>query len=260
MSTTVELRRRVLLIDDDPSFLEMIGRVLRELSRGTWEILVADNASTALGIMQERPVHLVVLDVRMPVLDGTQFLRLLGRRHPQLIKAVLTGYATESARTACLNEGADLFLEKPRTRSEQESLYAALNELLKTRSEEGFQGLLRRVGLVDVIQLECLSGRSGLLVIQAPRRNGQIYIRDGALIHAVCGDLSGQKALNRLLRLQRGEFRLIAYAEPPEQTLHNSWESLLMEAVRVRDETHHLGEGDTSLLQAPHASGNQQEA
>jgi CheY-like chemotaxis protein len=250
MSTTIEIRRRVLFIDDDPAFLEMIARVLHELSQGAWEILVADNVSKALDIMQERPVHLAVLDIQMPVLDGTQFLRLLSRRHPQLIKAVLTGFASDSARAESLSQGADLFLEKPRSRTEQESLYAALNELLKTRSEDGFQGLLRRVGLVDVIQLECLSGRSCVLTIQAPRRHGEIFIRDGNLIHAACGELTGQKALNRLLRLQRGEFRLVAYVDPPEQSLHSSWESLLMEAAQVRDEMSQSGESDTLMLQA----------
>jgi CheY-like chemotaxis protein len=257
MSTTIEIRRRLLFVDDDPAFLEMIQGVLQELSGGRWEIYVADTVSSALGILEERAVQLVVLDLQMPVLDGTQYLRLLGRRYPNLLKAVLTGFATESARDACLSHGADLFLEKPRDRAEQESLYAALNELLKLRSEDGFRGLLRRVGLVDLIQLECLSGRSCVLVIQTPRRTGKIYIQDGALVHAVCGEEIGQKALNRLLRLRRGEFRLTTYVDSPERSLHDSWEALLMEAVQVQDETALLGEGDTILLRTESQSDEQ---
>jgi CheY-like chemotaxis protein len=251
MSTTIESRRRVLFIDDDPAFLEMIRRVSTELSRGAWEVLVADSAALALGILGEQTVHLAVLDVEMPVLDGAQFLGLLNRRHPQLIKAVLTGYATESIRAACLANGAELFLEKPRTRSGQESLVAALNELLKIRAEEGFQGVLRRVGLVDLIQLECLNRHSCVLLVKGRWRAGEIYIRDGAIIHAVCGDRTGQKAMNRLLRLERGEFRLKSFSAPSEESIAGSWESILMEAMQVRDETRHLGEGDTLVIKAP---------
>jgi two-component system, chemotaxis family, protein-glutamate methylesterase/glutaminase len=252
MSTSFESRRRVLLVDDDRQFLESMERVLGALSHGSWEIHLAENPARVLELLQEHTVHLVVIDVEMPVLDGIQLLGLLNRRFPQILKVVLTGFGSESIRAACLSNGAELFLEKPRCASEQESLFAALNELMRSRPEEGFHGVLRRVGLVDVIQLECLCRHSSVLEIKSSRRKGVIYIEDGTIIHAQCGTLVGQEALNKMLRLSRGEFRLRSYVAPPERSFDGSWESTLMEAARARDESGQLGEGDTLFWKASH--------
>jgi two-component system chemotaxis response regulator CheB len=253
MSTSFDSRRRVLFVDDDRQFLESMARVLGGLSHGSWEIHLAESPARVLELLQEHTVHLVVIDVEMPVLDGIQLLGLLNRRYPQVLKVVLTGFGSESVRAACLSNGAELFLEKPRSTSEQESLFAALNELMRSKPEDGFHGVLRRVGLVDVIQLECLCRHSSVLEIKSSRRKGEIYIEDGTLIHAQCGALIGQEALNKMLRLSRGEFRLKSYVAPPERSLEGSWESMLMEAARVRDESGQLGEGDTLLWKASKA-------
>jgi hypothetical protein len=123
-----------------------------------------------------------------------------------------------------------------------------LNEVLTRRSEEGFQGVLQQVGLVDVIQMACLGGSSAVLEVKSPRKNGEVFIRNGAIIHAQAGLDTGQEALNRLLRLRRGEFRTRAFVEPVEESISAPWEFLLMEGAQFRDETMHLGEGDTLLL------------
>ncbi len=237
MNTTLETRRRVLFVDDDPQFLETMRRVLGGYSRGLWEIQTAENASQALAFLQKKAAHLVVIDVQMPVVDGLQFLTLLNRRYPNLLKVVLTGYATEAYRVACLSNGAELFLEKPKTQAQLESLYATLNELLKFQPEAGFRGVLRRVGLQDVIQMECLGASSSVLQVKTGRQRGKIYIQDGAIVHAEVGEHQGEAAFNHLLALKGGEFSLHPFSEPPQRTIEGQWEFLLMEAARRRDET-----------------------
>ncbi|HKS38426.1 MAG TPA: response regulator [Verrucomicrobiae bacterium] len=236
MATTVQHRRRILFVDDDPRFLEMIERVMSVWSKGSWEIHLAHNTGKALSIIQEHPINLVAIDVQMPVVDGLQFLTLLNRKYPNLQKVVLTGYANDNYRAACLSNGAELFLEKPTNIEGLESIFATLNEIIKWQPEEGFRGVLRRVGLQEVLQMECLSRNSSLLEITAGNEQGEIYIRDGAIIHAVSGNRKGEPAFNYLLALKGGEFRLKPFEEPPEQTITGSWEFLLMEAARMRDE------------------------
>lgn len=228
--------RRILFVDDDPQFLQMIERVMLLWSKSNLEILSAESVSAALKILQDQPLDLVVLDVCMPVVDGLQFLSMLNRRYPGLQKVVLTGYATEAYRTACLSNGAELFLEKPRTSDGMESIFATLDELARWKPEPGFRGVLRRVGLIDVIQMECLARSSSLLAVTGPNASGSIYIKEGAIIHAECGPLKGEEAFKKLLTLASGDFRLNPFAEPPEQTIASSWESLLMDAAQSRDE------------------------
>jgi CheY-like chemotaxis protein len=263
METSFTGRRRVLFLDDDVRFLELMERLAANFSRGEWEIHIAENAAGALAIIESVSPHLVVIDVQMSVVDGLQFLTLINRRYPQIVKVVVTGYATEAYRVACLSNGAELFLEKPRTAEGQQSLFAALKELLKIQPEEGFRGVLRRVGLTDVIQMECLGMKSSVLEISGPRHRGRVFIRDGAIIHAEAGDRQGEEALNFLLTLSGGEFRLAPFSPPPRESISGQWEFLLMEAARVRDESQGMGEVITDnsadnnpsvldeLLQAP---------
>ena len=238
MSQSQAAKRRVLFVDDDPRFLDMIQRVMTAHSQGTWEVLTAESASQAMGFLQKNPVDLVAIDVQMPVVDGLQFLTLLNRRYPNLSKVVLTGFASEAYRVACLSNGAELFLEKPMTAADQQALHAALTKVMNTQPEpeEGFRGVLRRVGLADVIQMECLSVGSSVLEISGARGSGRIFIQEGAIVHAETGSRQGEAALQSLLSLRGGEFKLEPFQAPPSHTIDAPWEFLLMEAAQKRDE------------------------
>jgi CheY-like chemotaxis protein len=249
MSQSQTAKRRVLFVDDDPRFLDMIQRVMTAHSQGTWEVLTAESASQAMGFLQKDPVDLVAIDVQMPVVDGLQFLTLLNRRYPNLSKVVLTGFASEAYRVACLSNGAELFLEKPMTTADQQALHAALTKVMNTQPEpeEGFRGVLRRVGLADVIQMECLSVGSSVLEISGARGSGRIFIQEGAIVHAETGSRQGEAALQALLSLRGGEFKLEPFQAPPSHTIDAPWEFLLMEAAQKRDEAG----GEAELKVAP---------
>jgi CheY-like chemotaxis protein len=228
---------RILFVDDDPVFLGTIGDLFSAWSQDSWHIHRANSADQALEILKTEKMDLVVVDANMPVLDGVQFLRILTRRHPDLKKVMLTGLATEEKRTACLANGAELFIEKPRSSDGLRSVFVMLDELMTWKPREGFQGMLRKVGLQDVIQMECLGRNSCVLEITNAQASGRLYIEDGSLIHAAVGTSSGEKALQKLLSFTGGSFQLLPFEPPPQRTINGPWEFLLMEAARVRDET-----------------------
>jgi CheY-like chemotaxis protein len=177
-----------------------------------------------------------VVDINMPMLDGLQFLRILNRRYPGVKKVTLTAYATEENRAACLANGAEFFIEKPRTVEGYKSVFVILEELATWAPADGFHGMLRKVGLNDVIQMECLGRNSSILEIHNQQTFGRIFIEAGNLVHAVLGEETGEKALHKLLAVSGGEFKLLPYASPGIRTIEGPWEFLLMEAARVRDE------------------------
>lgn len=236
MSVPNRKLRRVLFVDDDPQFLETLKELMGVYSDGQWEITTAESASRAFGVLQDQPVDLAVLDVQMGVMDGIQMLSLLNRGYPNVQKVVLTGFANERYRAACLSNGVELFLEKPSSQEGWRSLYTALNELLKFKPEEGFRGVLRRVGLQDVLQMECLARSSSILEISNAQLQGRIYVENGQIIHAEAAELGSEDAFNQLMGLTGGQFNLKPFAEPPARTISGPWEFLLMEAARKRDE------------------------
>src|SRR5881396_2186715 len=87
MAPAIPNRKTVLFLDDEAQFLELLQPIMERLSRGEWEVLVAAESSAALSALDSRPVDLVVLDIRMPVVDGMQLLNLIHRKQPQLKKA-----------------------------------------------------------------------------------------------------------------------------------------------------------------------------
>jgi CheY-like chemotaxis protein len=230
-------QRQILFVDDEDVFLETIRDLFVILSNNTWRIHCAASADQALQILKANKIELAIVDIVMPVLDGAQFLRILQRRYPDLKKTILTGNATEENRSDCLANGADLFIEKPHSSEGLKSIFVMLDELITWTPREGFQGLLRRVGLQDVIQMECLGRNSSILEVHNDQMRGRIYIENGGIIHAAAGDAAGERALQQLLALAGGSFELLPFEPPPQCTIEGQWESLLMEAARLRDET-----------------------
>lgn len=227
---------QILFVDDDADFLAMIQDFFATLGEKIWQIHCATSADKALELLKVRKMDLVVSDVNMPMLDGIQFLHILNRSHPDLKKAVITANATEEKRSACLAEGAELFIEKPRSPDGLRSIFIMLEELITWTPKEGFQGVLRRVGLQDVIQMECLGRNSSILEIHNLQLRGKVYIEDGRIIHAQAGNTEGEAAFYKLLALPSGEFQLQPFESPPKRTIEGQWEFLLMESARVRDE------------------------
>lgn len=228
--------RRVLFVDDDLVFLETVRELMSVLSEGHWEVLTAESASRAFTVLQSQTVDLAVIDVQMGVMDGIQMLSMLNRGYPNVQKVVLTGHASEKYRAACLSNGAELYLEKPTNPSGWQSLHGVLNELVKMRPEEGFRGVLRRVGLQDVIQMECLARSSSVLEVSNARIAGKIFIETGQIVHAQAGEATGETAFNLLLALGGGQFNLKPFSEPRSRTVTGQWEFLVMEAARKSDE------------------------
>jgi CheY-like chemotaxis protein len=246
MSNNSDEKKQFLFVDDDPAFLKTVQQLFSEMSAGTWEITTADTHAKAIAALTSHQKDVVVLDIGMPVMDGIQLLRLVGRTNPGQQVVMLTGFATDENRKACLDGGATLFLEKPTTPDGFKSVYAALDALAGAAPRSGFHGVMHRVGLHEVLQMECLGGKSSVLEIFTGKVRGRIYVCDGAVIHAESGSLQGEVALYSLLALRGGEFNLQTFAEPSRRTISGQWEFLLMEAARLRDEGVDFGKGQTA--------------
>ena len=236
MPEETDKRYQFLFIDDDPEFLGTLTGLLKQLSKAHWAFRTATNHSQALEHLNAQPVEVVVTDIEMPVMDGIEFLRLLRRTHPGQRVVMLSARLDETARKTAMELGASLFLEKPTTPEGFRGLFAALDALASSGPQSGFRGVMQ-VGLQDVLQMECLGRKSSILEVSTGNRRGQIFISDGAIVHAECGQLQGEMALYGLLGLTGGEFKLQPYTEPPRRTISGQYEFLLMEAARLRDES-----------------------
>jgi response regulator RpfG family c-di-GMP phosphodiesterase len=105
------VNQRVLFVDDEPNVLEGIQRTLRKQV----DLRTASSGAEALRLMQEAgPFALVVSDMRMPAMNGAQFLAKVREQEPDTIRMILSGQADLEATIAAVNEGHIYrFLTKP---------------------------------------------------------------------------------------------------------------------------------------------------
>jgi HD-like signal output (HDOD) protein len=102
---------KVLFVDDDPSVLGGLRRMLRA-HRDRFEVSTASSGHEALFMMDDECFDVIVTDMRMPVMDGAQLLEIVRTRHPDTVRIVLSGQLDDqtAVRLAVL---AHQFLSKP---------------------------------------------------------------------------------------------------------------------------------------------------
>jgi response regulator RpfG family c-di-GMP phosphodiesterase len=93
----------ILCVDDERNILSALRRLFR--SQG-YEVLTAESARAGLVVLEAHPVDLVISDMRMPEMDGVQFLEQARARCPDTLRLLLTGHADVEQIIGAVNRGA----------------------------------------------------------------------------------------------------------------------------------------------------------
>ncbi len=110
--TTTSLNTTVLLVDDEKPFVDAM---MRRLDKRGFEMHTAFDASEALAVIEKlgEGVDVVVLDVKMPGMDGIDALKEIKSREPLVEVIMLTGHGTVESAIEGMKRGAFDFLLKP---------------------------------------------------------------------------------------------------------------------------------------------------
>lgn len=92
----------ILFVDDEANILSSLKRLFRPFG---YRILTAESGAEGLEILQRESVDLVVSDMRMPEMNGAQFLEQVHARWPSTLRILLTGYAEIGATIDAINKG-----------------------------------------------------------------------------------------------------------------------------------------------------------
>lgn len=101
----------LLLVDDEPSVLSSLKRLLR---RENYNILTANSGEGALALLAEHEVRVILTDQRMPGMSGSELLARVRKMHPRTVRMVLSGYTGLDSLTEAINLGEIYkFIAKP---------------------------------------------------------------------------------------------------------------------------------------------------
>jgi len=132
---------QLLCVDDEPNVLKS----LRRLFRGADYIVhLAESGAKGLEVLEQENIDLIISDMRMPHMDGAEFLTQAATRWPDVVRILLTGYADIESTIAAVNQGKIYsYCSKPWEDKELKSLVAKAIEEKRLREE--------RVQLFEII-------------------------------------------------------------------------------------------------------------
>ncbi|MDQ1363761.1 MAG: hypothetical protein QG652_1623, partial [Pseudomonadota bacterium] len=121
----------ILCVDDEKNILSSLRRLLRPEG---YEVQLASSGAEGLEILEKMPVDLVISDMRMPEMNGAEFLEKVYAKWPDTVRILLTGYSEISSTIDAINKGNIYkYISKP---WEEHDLRQTIRNALEARKIE----------------------------------------------------------------------------------------------------------------------------
>ncbi|MFY9399498.1 MAG: response regulator [Desulfomonilia bacterium] len=224
--------KQVLIVDDEETLTWSLAKSLSR-DREAYEVTTAGDGETALSLVRGKPFDLVVLDIRLPGINGLDVLLKIKDERPATKVIIMTAYGSSEIKAKAKARGSLFYIEKP---FEIEQLRSLILKAIKEDAARGFDGSMTGLQLPDLIQMNCLSQVTTALYVRKDQREGCIFFEDGQITHAEIGAVEGEEALFSILSWSSGSFRFVGGMKAPKVTIRSNWEYLLIEGMRKADE------------------------
>lgn len=106
----IKMPSKVLLVDDEREFIETLSERLQIRDMGA---AVTYDGHTALEVVEEDEPEVIIIDLKMPGIDGLEVLKKVKKTRPEIEVVVLTGHGSQTDREICMELGAFAYLQKP---------------------------------------------------------------------------------------------------------------------------------------------------
>jgi DNA-binding NtrC family response regulator len=126
----LEMPAKLLLVDDERKFVQTLSERLSLREIGS---VVAYDGESALSIIKEEEPDVMILDLKMPGIDGIEVLKRVKETNPAIEVIILTGHGSDADREMCMKLGAFAYLEKPVDVNALSETIKKANEKIKQR-------------------------------------------------------------------------------------------------------------------------------
>src|ERR1700730_4338155 len=239
---------KLLLVDDNPIVLGMLQRALTPFAL----IIAAGDTADALLKAVDDPPDLVVCDYRMPGMDGRQLVeKLKSRPATANFSAILMASRADIDERLSPQDAADDYLAKPfflkeaTKRIKRTVDRIALEKMAKTAPSDGVvRGNLAQMNVIDLMQSLEMGRKSCQLKLNNEGEKCEVFFGEGPVKHATYGSLVGDQAVFKVLRWTGGNFELNFEGKTDKKTTQLNTQGLLMEGLRLLDESQREGSAD----------------
>jgi CheY-like chemotaxis protein len=245
---------KLLLVDDNPMVLGMLQQALSPLAQVT---IASDAADALLKAVDDAP-DLLVCDYRMPGMDGRQLVeKLKSRPATANFSAVLMASKADIAERLSPQDAADDYLEKPfflrdaTKRVKRMIDRISIEKMAKTAPSDGVvRGSLSQMNVIDLMQSLEMGRKSCQLTLSNQGDQCEVFFAEGQVKHATYGSLLGDEAVFKVLRWTGGNFQIDFEGKTDKETTQLNTQGLLMEGLRLLDESQREGGGEPEAVAA----------
>ncbi|GAB4527157.1 MAG: hypothetical protein Fur0018_12700 [Anaerolineales bacterium] len=174
---------QILIVDDEPGIAHLCERLL---ARAGFGVQAMTNPRRALELLARQTLDLLLVDIRMPGMDGFELMRMARQAQPELAVVIMTGFGTVETAIEALRLGADGLILKPFSHSRE--LVDSVKHALETHRQQ--QDAMRLRTLRPLFEVsrslfaETDAGRLRTLLLDAVCAHlhcahGGLYVRDG---------------------------------------------------------------------------------
>jgi len=195
-------QKSVLIVDDDQVIREQLGEKLR---RNYFEIYLASNGEEALELFEKSHIDIILLDIKLPDMDGLEVLRQVKENNPNCQVVVMTGYGSQDLAIQSLRSGAIDYIEKPLDMEQFKASIGRAEEKISQQEELSFRETILIVDdEPDVVkQLKRVLEREGYEVFGATSGSEGISLAEKNKVEVVVvdyrlGDMTGLEVFKRI--------------------------------------------------------------
>ncbi len=244
---------KVLLVDDNPMILEMLRHALAQFSTVT---TLTDGADALIRTIDDKP-DLLVSDYAMDTMDGKQLLqKLKGRAATANIPVILMASKVDiTEKLKALQDTVEDFIEKPfflrdaAARIKKVVDKIALEKMAREAPGDSIvRGSLAQMNVMDLLQSLDMGHKTCALTLNNNGEKCEMFFADGQINHALYGDLKGDDAVFKVLSWPGGGFEINFTGSSTEQTTTRSTQGLLLEGLRLLDESNR--DAEENVLEA----------
>ena len=124
---------KILLVDDEREFVQTLSERLLMRDMGS---AVAYDGESALELIRDDDPEVIIVDLKMPGIDGLEILRRVKETRPDIEVIILTGHGNEQDRQLCMDLGAFAYLQKPLDINVLSETIQKANEKIRQKKEK----------------------------------------------------------------------------------------------------------------------------
>ena len=223
--------RKVLFVDDDQIMLLAVEKRFTAYT-DYFTMIMANDGFEAVQKLKETSVSLIVLDLKMPRMDGMSLLSHTREKYPDIPVIIVSGYRTAEMYTLAKAKGVIAYISKPFQVDDLGKI------IMSTLQKEANGGIMHNVSPTVFLQLMEMEAKTCTIRILEKKlgKGGILYFADGKLLDARVGEIRGLDAAYRVFTWEEVTIFIQNECATRKNTINSDLQPIIMKAVGMKDE------------------------